>query len=171
MGDWIRKIFSDSVSFSGKQKGEGASSSRGSDGPKGKRTMIVPRSGIDEISDPEDRNKRSMDLVVSLTGLREIPSLIGLLSKELPKILPFDFGTLRWNPLDTQNEEWPGEIEDDFPESMDFLANGGILSEEGSIEVFSQPGFLWKGGSWSRQLRGFGSLSWRIQRSHLHIIF
>jgi signal transduction histidine kinase len=91
-----------------------------------------------------------MDLLVSMMGLREVSSLIELLSNELPKIIPYEFGNLRWNPFDTQTEDWPGEIEDDFPETIDFIANGGVLSEEGSIEVFSHQecglGRIWTGG-------------------------
>ncbi len=135
MGDWIRKIFSDSLSFPEKKKGEGTSPTSGSDGQSNRRTMVVPRSSNDHVQNRDCCDRKSLGLVVSLMDAKSIHSLIDTLSTDLSRIIPFDFGTLRWNPLDPQNDEWLLDMEDDFPESLDIIANDGVLAGSGSIEL------------------------------------
>jgi len=155
MGEWIRKFFSDSVSQSGIKKGEDASEdklpavrSSASAFRRGARST-----GKDELEDVIDVGTAVSELLSSLIDTKDLGSLSRVLEEKLPRIVPFDIGTLRWSRPDPAPEDPSFEMEDDFPESMDLIAAGSILA--GSRDVRMQgPVQCEVGGIWSGHMDG-----------------
>ncbi|MGA1793217.1 MAG: hypothetical protein ACMUHM_04640 [Thermoplasmatota archaeon] len=156
MGEWIRKFFSDSVSQSGKKKGEDAS------GPKvpaiGSATATFRKGNrstrINELEEVVDVGTAVSGFLSSLIDARDLDSLSRVLEEELPSIVPFDIGTLRWSRPDPAPEDQRFQMEDDFPESIDLIAHDSILA--GSRDVQMQgPVHCEAGGIWSGHMEGF----------------
>jgi signal transduction histidine kinase len=155
MGDWIRKLFSDSVSQTEKKKGEDASNMNRTQRSDRKRSIVVPKTSDNypdsgTITEGEDNHDRSLKVISSFFELNDINDLVKALASDLPTVIPFDFGTLRWNPLEGSADEWPGDVEDVFPESINFISRNSALAGTGSIELegplICSHDEIWSGG-------------------------
>ncbi|MBN1389104.1 MAG: HAMP domain-containing histidine kinase [Candidatus Thermoplasmatota archaeon] len=155
MGEWIRKLFSDSVSQSAKQKGEDASNEqlRATRGSFRIDRSGSTRNGETELEDILDIRSAISGLLSSLLDVEDMPTLTEVLSRELPAIIPFDIGTLRWNSPDSGSEDPLYQVEDDFPESAEFIALGSILEGASDVRVQGPEGFQCD-GTWSGHMDG-----------------
>ncbi|MGA1866312.1 MAG: hypothetical protein ACMUFK_02460 [Thermoplasmatota archaeon] len=157
MGEWISRIFSDSVSQAEKKKGEDASNE--------KNTREVPlrsfqmdragsaSKGEEELEEVLDRGFIASRLLSALVDVDDIRSLTDILSRELPAIVPFDIGTLRWSDPECRLDGPLFQIEDDFPQSAEFVARGSILEGTRDAQVHS-PNRADHLGMWSGKVDG-----------------
>jgi signal transduction histidine kinase len=103
------------------------------DGGKG-RSYVIPRTLGDHSEDRVARDGPPDPLVLSkffssITCSRNVGEIVGVLSRDLPCIVPFEVGSLRWMQYSTYGEDWGMElVEDEFPESIDFVASGNALT-------------------------------------------
>ncbi|MBN1539611.1 MAG: HAMP domain-containing histidine kinase [Candidatus Thermoplasmatota archaeon] len=157
MGEWISRIFSDSASQTGKEKGEDTSNeTRSRKAPLRSFQMDRAEStsrGEDEFEDILDRGFTASRLLSALVGSDDIRSITDILSRELPAIVPFDIGTLRWSDPESRLDDPLFQVEEDFPQSVDFIAMGSIL--EGTMEVqVHSPDRTDNRGGWSGKMDG-----------------
>ncbi|MGA1848298.1 MAG: sensor histidine kinase [Thermoplasmatota archaeon] len=115
------------------------------DGGRG-RSYVVPRT-IGDRNEESERKSGPPDAQLlsrffsNITASGEISDIADVLSKDLPPIVPFEIGSLRWMQYTSYGEDWGMDLlEDEFPESIDFIATGNALRGamdlriDGSIE-------------------------------------
>jgi len=133
MGDWWRKLIPDSVSFGSWPEGR-QMQEKGCmhDGGKG-RSYVIPRTLGSRSEVKIDGDGPTDPLVLSrlfssICSSGDVKDLIDVLSRGLPPVVPFEVGSLRWMQFSSYGEDWGMElIEDEFPESIDFIASGNVM--------------------------------------------
>jgi signal transduction histidine kinase len=110
------------------------------DGGRG-RSYVIPRTvgtggeKTGQIKEPPDPLLLSR-LFSNISASRGIREMVDILSRDLPAMIPFEIGSLRWIQCTSYGEDWGMDLlEDEFPESMDFIASGNALKGAMDLKI------------------------------------
>ncbi len=135
MRDWLEKNTRGSLSAEGIFRVEGSASVPSSSTKRGHEDMHLPSIGIDRgIFIPTSPKKIDPLFIPELLECKDVNIFCDVMVKHLGDMMDFDIGTLKWRPLDLNNEEGSLEYpEEDLPEQLEFTKRTNLVIGKASI--------------------------------------